>query len=433
MAAWTKKKKIIVALVGAVVVGGLAIFGATKQRKSKKAPVPAVVVKTGSVIEQLKETGRIEFVRTVEVKSTVSGEIASLLAEPGGIVEQGNVIAMIKPDRNQTLQLYNKRAAVDRVRIDLDQIRKDLTRKKQLHKNRLISEEEVERAGDQLEKALNAFHLAQLELETLEININIERGSGTQDNADAQQMDDVRILSPASGVVIDRPVEVGEVVVSGILSTVTGTRLFEIGDPSQMMVKADISEVDVGRLEPGQHVKIIVDAYPDTTYKGIVHRIAPVGLIKPGSSIVTFHTEIRILDREPRLRQGMSCDIDIIFARHDSTRYLPVGSVYEQFDDDAREGDKKGERGRFIVYKKVDDDFEEVEIQIGLMPDTRIEILDGLAEGDSVAAQAEKVYKKREKEKKKTAEPDSTQTDSAAADTTQADTTQTDTTEAQQE
>ena len=209
------------------------------------------------------------------------------------------------------------------------------------------------------------------------------------------------MLAPASGIVIARPVEAGEVVVSGILSSVTGTKMFEIGDPSQMMVKADISEVDIGKLKQDQRVNIIIDAYPDTTYHGVVHRIAPVGVIKQGSSIVTFHTEIRVVDREPRLRQGMSCDIDIIFEEHDSTLYLPVGSVYEEFDDDAREGEKKGTRGRFIVYEKTEEELVEREIQVGLMPDTRIEVLEGLDLGDEVAAQAEKIYKKRKKKREK--------------------------------
>ena len=401
MPGWSKKRKIVIGVCGALVFGGLAAYNLYKsQDKPTDKPVKTVKVKRGRVVEQLKETGRIEFVRTVEVKSTVSGEIVQLLAEPGNVVQQQDVLAVIEPDPNQTLQLYNKRAGVERARIDLDQMRKELRRKDQLHKRKLISEAEVERARDQLEKALNAYGLAQLELETLETRSNIRRNDPS-DGSSEQKLDDVRIMAPASGIVIARPVEVGEVVVSGILSSVTGTTMFEIGDPSQMMVKADISEVDLGKLKQGQRVNIIIDAYPDTTYHGVVHRIAPVGVIKQGRSIVTFHTEIRVVDREPRLRQGMSCDIDIIFEERDSTLYLPVGAVYEEFDDDAREGEKKGTRGRFIVYEKAEDEFVEREVRVGLMPDTRIEILDSLDVGSEVAEQAEKIFKKRKKKREK--------------------------------
>ena len=396
-ASWSKTRKLIIGAIGLAAVAGMIAFNLQKQNKAKSPTrdIETVPVRRGAVVEQLKETGRIEFVRTVEVKSTVSGEILHLFAEPGQAVAAGDMLAIIRPDPNQTLQLYNKRAAVERVRIDLEQVRKDLARKEALKKQNLIAEEEIERIRDQLEKTQNAYQLARLELETLETRSNIQQSKGHSSKA---QLDNVRVLAPASGIVIARPVEIGEVVVSGILSTVTGTKLFEIGDPSLMMVKSHISEVDVGRLSPGQAVRIIVDAYPDTTYRGEVYRIAPVGQIRQGSNIVAFETEIRILDREPRLRQGMSCDVDIVFARRDSALYLPLEAVYEQFEADAREGDKKGTRGRFVVFARRDT-FAEREIQVGLKSDIRVEVLSGLTMEDSVAADAEKLFKKREEER----------------------------------
>ena len=393
---WSNKRKALLGAGGLIIVAAMVVLNLQKESKTESSTQDAetLPVRRGSVVEQLKETGRIEFVRTVEVKSTVSGEIVHLFAEAGDAVSEGDMLAIIRPDPNQTLQLYNKRAAVERARIDLDRVRKDLARKEALKKRNLIAEEEIERIRDQFEKALNAYQLAQLELETLVKRSNIQQSKGS---SPAARLDNVRVLAPASGIVIVRPVEIGEVVVSGILSTVTGTKLFEIGDPSLMMVKAYISEVDVGRLAPGQAVHIIADAYPDTTYRGEVYRIAPVGQIRQGSNIVSFETEIRILDREPRLRQGMSCDVDIVFARRDSTLYLPLEAVYEDFGDDVREGEKKGIQGRFVVFVK-EDTFVVREIQVGLKSDVRMEVLSGVTSADSVAADAEKLFKERAKE-----------------------------------
>ncbi len=393
---WSNKRKALLGAGGLIIVAAMVVLNLQKESKTESSTQDAetLPVRRGSVVEQLKETGRIEFVRTVEVKSTVSGEIVHLFAEAGDAVSEGDMLAIIRPDPNQTLQLYNKRAAVERARIDLDRVRKDLARKEALKKRNLIAEEEIERIRDQFEKALNAYQLAQLELETLVKRSNIQQSKGSSSSA---RLDNVRVLAPASGIVIARPVEIGEVVVSGILSTVTGTKLFEIGDPSLMMVKAYISEVDVGRLAPGQAVHIIADAYPDTTYRGEVYRIAPVGQIRQGSNIVSFETEIRVLDREPRLRQGMSCDVDIVFARRDSALYLPLEAVYEDFGDDVREGDKKGIQGRFVVFVK-EDTFVVREIQVGLKSDVRVEVLSGVTSADSVAADAEKLFKERAKE-----------------------------------
>ena len=259
----------------------------------------------------------------------------------------------------------------------------------------MLSREELRRSKDEYEKLENAYRLAKHELETVEARANIKHTPGSLPSRDDHPMHEVRILSPASGIVILRPVEVGEVVVSGIVSTVTGTKIFEIGDPSQMMVKADISEVDVRKLKTGLPARIIADAYPDTTYRGEVHSIAPVGQIQPGSVIVTFHTEIRILDLEPRLRQGMSCDVDIIISERDSTLYMPVESVYEDFGDRTRVGKKKGARGRFMVFRKQDDTFVECEVRIGLKSDVRLEVLSGLDFGDEIAADMETMERDR--------------------------------------
>ena len=149
---------------------------------------------------------------------------------------------------------------------------------------------------------------------------------------------------------IKREVETGEIVASGT-SLSGGTVLFEIGDPSQMIVRADIAEIDIGDLRTGQEVDIVVDAFADTTYRGTVRWIAPVGEKKQGSTIVTFDAEIDILDREPRLRQGMSCDLDIIFRRREGTLSLPVEAVLELFDEEEGEqSEVKGRRGRFVTY-----------------------------------------------------------------------------------
>ena len=131
---WSNKRKVLLGAGGLIIVAAMVALNLQKESKTESSTQDAetLPVRRGSVVEQLKETGRIEFVRTVEVKSTVSGEIVHLFAEAGDVVSEGDMLAIIRPDPNQTLQLYNKRAAVERARIDLDRVRKDLARKEAL-------------------------------------------------------------------------------------------------------------------------------------------------------------------------------------------------------------------------------------------------------------------------------------------------------------
>ena len=406
----TKKRRLLKVLVFLLLAGsvGAAVYFNLRQEKAEET-YPTAVVERGAVVDKLAETGRIELVRTVEVKSTIAGEIRDLPIEAGAWVETGELMAVIEPDPNQSLQLYQKRSSVEQGKIDLAEQERNFERQKTLFDSKMIPAKQFEEAEVRLTRARTGLRLAQLELDMLEAKANLQRDELSEDQV---ALDEMRVLAPIDGIVIRRNVEIGEVVSSGLSSYSGGTMLFEIGDPSQLIVRGDIAEIDIGRVEIDQDVDIIVDAYPDTTYRGRVRWIAPVGQQKQGSTIVTFDTEIEITDHAPRLRQGMSCDIDILFARRDSAVYLPVERVLEVFDDEDQE-DERGEstRGRFVAYVAASPDslvaapdstrsdstrpdsalqlplsaFAEVELAIGIETSTRFEILSGLASGDHVA------------------------------------------------
>lgn len=418
---WKVKLPIFLLLIGTI--GGLSWVALKKEEPAETFPV--AVVKRGTLVDKLGDTGTIELVRTVEVKSTIAGEVRQLPVEAGDAVIEGQLVAVIEPDPSQSLQLEQKRSAVERGQLNVAELDRDMDRQRALFDRKMLSASEFEAAQMRLTQAGNDLRLARLELEILETKANLS----LEQRAQKTQLDAVRLLAPISGIVIRRGVEIGEVVASGLNAISGGTLMFEIGDPSQMIVRGDIAEIDIGKLATGQQVDIVIDAYPDTTYEGRVRWIAPVGLQKQGSPIVTFDTEIDIIDLEPRLRQGMSCDIDIIFSRRDSVTYLPVEAVMEIFDEteDDDEETGKGQRGRFVAYlvepdtaavdsasvsaqdsvgtpDLADDDegkdepeeaelarFTQVELEIGLRTNTRVEIIAGLREGDVVAADPEQI------------------------------------------
>ena len=410
---------LLVLVLGAI--GALVYFNLKRDKPQEKFAATRVL--KGSVVDKLAETGTIQLVRTVEVKSTVAGEVRQLPVEAGDVVVEGQLLALIEPDPTQSLQLYQKRSAVDQARIRLKEQERDVTRRKSLFERKMLSAEEYEKSANALTQARNQLRLAELEVEVLEAKANL---TPEQKHSDLRTDEQLKIIAPIDGVVIRRGVEIGEVVASGISSFTGGTTMFEIGDPSQLIVKSEISEVDVGRLQVGQPVEIVADAYPDTTYRGRVRWVAPVGEKKAGSTLITFETEIELLDHEPRLRQGMSCDVDIVFARHDSIPYLPAEAVLEVFPEDQEKTQEKvkGQKGRLIAYlapaaappadsaaagphpPQADslalDQFTEVELKIGLETSTRTEILNGLEAGDRVAANAQQI---RDKKAGKTAPP----------------------------
>jgi len=448
---WGFKLLIFVVLAGSI--GGFSWLALKKEDPPETFAV--LEVGRGNLVDKLADTGTIELVRTVEVKSTIAGEVRQLPVEAGDHVLAGQLLAVIEPDPNQSLQLYQKRSNVERGKLSVQEQERDLARQKSLFDSKMLSISLYEDSQMRLTRARNELRLAHLELEILETKANLAPATSPVNLSGQLQMDKIRVQAPIEGIVIRRGVEMGEVVASGLSGMSGGTVMFEIGDPSQMVVRGDIAEIDIAKLELDQDVDIVVDAYPDTTYRGRVRWIAPVGLKQQGSPIVTFDTEIDVIDHEPRLRQGMSCDIDIIFSRRDSVLFLPLEAVIERFDDndeDDREKQNKGRRGRFITYvvgpdstmpdsaitdtaqgesdipvaldaaadstgaaadttavadtaaeeappeKIVLERFKEVTLEIGLETSTRIEILSGLLPDDRVAADPELIARKLEEQ-----------------------------------
>jgi len=389
-----------------LIIALMVFFNLRKGSNSGSDKGEVAVVELGGVIDRLTETGTIELVRTVEVKSKVSGRIKAIRIEEGDPVQAEQVLAVVEPDPNQALMLYGKRAAVDRARIEYLEKEKELERQRELFDKSLISRQDVERMENLYRLSVNAYKQALLEQRILEMEM--AEASQTPsleelDPASLTELDDYRILAPISGLLIRRHVEVGEMVVTGVSSYMVGSTVFEIGDPSEMIVAASISEVDVGQLRTGQRVEIVADTYPDLSYRGRVKHIAPVGQIKPGDSIVTFDVEIEILDADERLRQGMSCDIDIIFAHRDSVPVLPVEAVHEVFSRDA-EGEETTRVDSVLAFRWNGEGFDRVRVETGLESSRRVEILAGLEEGDEVALNATERFnrsQKREEEEEK--------------------------------
>jgi len=396
------KKKIFIIIGVVVIIAVMIVFNLKKTTGAKDKKGNVAKVEYGGVIDRLTETGTIELVRSVDVKSKISGKVIELHVEEGEQVQKGQILAIIEPDPNQALMLYGKRAAVDRAKIENLEKEKEVERQRELFKRNLISRQELEKIENLYQLSVNSYKQALLEQRILEMEM-AEASSGSIEDLDPNkitELDEYRIVAPISGIVTKREVEVGEIVVTGISSYMVGTTVFQIGDPSEMIVKASISEVDVGKLRVGQDVKIIADSYPDDVYFGKVKHIAPVGEIKPGQSIVTFDTEIEIIDPDEQLRQGMSCDIDIIFDKRDSVLVIPVAALHEVMIKD-EEGEETTKVDSVVAYKWIDDKYQEVRIDVGLESSNRAEVISGLNEGDEISLEAAKKFKEfRSKEKK---------------------------------
>ncbi|MHB9031047.1 MAG: hypothetical protein ACYC9O_19940, partial [Candidatus Latescibacterota bacterium] len=149
--------------------------------------------------------------------------------------------------------------------------------------------------------------------------------------------------------------------------------------------------------------------------------ISQVGKLQQGRNVVSFNTEIEIIDKDHRLKPGMSCDVDVILAQEDDVIFVPLEAVYQKKEGDEDDENRKTKNLIFVQVEKDStavtkkngllgmfakkpnplDDFEEVEVEVGLRNDSRIAISAALDTSKVLAADAEKIFKDKEAEKNK--------------------------------
>jgi len=386
-----KKKKrwifIIIAILAIVV--GVNMAGGNNEYI---APVEPQAVERGVVVRRLAESGTIEMDRTVEIKSQVAGRILQLFADVGDSVLTGALLAVIEPDPNKALQLSGKRASVILAEMELSEQQRLLEQKRINHEEGIVAQEEINRAEYLFLLAQNRLTQQRLELQILEREVRAQ-ARAVQAVQDSFLLEDYEIVSPMEGIVTDRPVEEGELVISAV-ATNMGTILFKVGDPNRLIVKVQISEIDIGDAQAGLETEITVDALPGRVFPGVLRRVAPTGGIGQGSAVVSFEAEVEVIGAFRDLRHGMTADVDIIIGRSDDTLYLPIEAVAEvmKLDEDGEETDVIERR---LVYVKEGEEWVEREVVTGLESNTRIEILEGLEEGDQVHSDARTEWDQR--------------------------------------
>ncbi len=138
------------------------------------------------------------------------------------------------------------------------------------------------------------------------------------------------VKTPISGTVTRIFFEEGEIVTSGRSAFSRGQALMTVADLSKMIVKTQINEVEISKVEVGQEAEVRVETYTDQVFKGRVSEISPGAIIPQQgvqNTVITFEVEVEILEATSDLLPGMSADVDIIVFNRPEILQLPIEAV----------------------------------------------------------------------------------------------------------
>ncbi|GAH24428.1 unnamed protein product, partial [marine sediment metagenome] len=151
-------------------------------------------------------------------------------------------------------------------------------------------------------------------------------------------------------------------------------KVISLPDTTEMSAEVSVHETSVDKVRPGQAAKIIVEAFPDKTFKGKVLKVAPLPnpqhrWLNPDLKVYT--TEVSIDGSFDFLKPGMSAKVEILVEQLDDVIIVPVQVVAN------REGKK-------VCYCLTPEGSKQREVQTGSFNDMFVQITDGLEVGEEV-------------------------------------------------
>jgi HlyD family secretion protein len=327
-------------------------------------PYKVGVVDRGEVRVIVEETGVVSPERSIVVKSPISGVVQQLYVREGDRVQAGQVLARIMPDIAQANSLAQLRSEIARARIARDNAKRDFDRGQSLAAIGGITQADLDTRRVAYEQAENQWRTAEDQLQL------VQRSGVTAGDSTGNTAQWARITAPAAGVIIGRGVEEGETVVGGTSAFGGGTELFTMADLSTLLVKAAINEVDIGKVKKGDRVALTVDAFPGDTAQGVVRLVPPAARLQ--DRVRVFDVEIVVTGGAQVLRPGMTANVRISGPVRTGTLRVPVEAVLLK-------------EGKPVVYKLGGSGPQPAAVTLGLSDLSYVEVLSGLAAGDSIA------------------------------------------------
>jgi HlyD family secretion protein len=320
-------KWLLISIVLLAVLAGLAgAPSAIQYWKQRTAPsFEFAAVSRGGITSEVRATGTVEPVLTVQVGSFVSGMIESLHADFNDVVKKGQVLAKIDPRlleadvaRDQAA-LATAKAEVQRVQALLDEAKSEEGRGLALRADNpgYISDAELDRMK---------FRRISLEAQLAVAETGVQQAEARLNNSQAN-LQYTEIRSPVDGQIIDRRVEPGQTVAATFATPILFVVVPDLA--GEMHVFAKVDEADIGLVreaqEAGRPVHFTVDAYPEEQFVGKIKQIRSRS--STIESVVTFPVVVTTTNAKRKLLPGMTGNLLFTTAVKENALRVPNAAI----------------------------------------------------------------------------------------------------------
>lgn len=391
-------KKLLKIVVILLILAGLGAGGFWGYRKYLNKPT-VIQYRTEEVARMdisstISATGTVEPEELVNVGAQVSGKIVSFGTDSegkevdyGSIVKEGSVLALID-DALYDAEARSARAQKLQAEATILSAEANI---KQARAQHLLAKSNWERASDLYPKgsvAKSEYDSAQAEYLTSQADIAVSEAALEQAKASkaiaeaaldkaTRNLEYCVISCPVDGVIIDRRVSIGQTVVSNM----SASSLFLIAkDLKRMQVWVSVNEADIGNIHPGMAVTFTVDAFPDESFEGEVHKIRYNATMS--QNVVTYVVEVSTDNSNGRLLPYLTASVKFIRDSRKNVLTVPNAALRYMPESAPEIQTEPGER---VVWVRSGNTIAPVKIVTGLNDGIVTEVVSGdLKEGMEV-------------------------------------------------
>jgi len=302
----TPLKSFLGLLIIAIIIAGIYLVSARAggEEATGEMRYKEFAVERGTFRVMVSATGIVQPINRIEIKSKASGRIDVIPVEEGDFVRKGALICRLDQTDVQA-EVDQAQADLDIAEAELKQAENTYNRRQKLFEKNLISEEELDQTILQLATAKGKMVRAQTSLSQAETRLS-----------------ETVVTAPSDGVILQKFVEAGQIIASGINNVSGGSPIADIADMSKVYIEAGIDEIDVGKISIGQDAVVIAEAYPRQEFHGKIIRIAPEARVE--QNVTLFDVIIEVANPEAKLKSGMNANVEITIVEKDNVLLLPT-------------------------------------------------------------------------------------------------------------
>jgi RND family efflux transporter MFP subunit len=364
-----RRKKRLLATAGVVILLMTAAFLVTRTGTPLVAVAEARLGGDPAMATLLNASGYITPRRRATIAAKITARVVDVYVDEGMVVAEGQLLARLDDsDAQRRLQAARAErsatvAQIASLRVNLVDAEREWRRQEELRADGFASVQALDQARTAAESLRAQVAAVEEQVKTAEAQIAMAQ----------QDVDNCTVRAPFAGVVVSKDAQRGEMV--SPLSAgggFTRTGIATIVDMDSIEIEVDVNESYIARVEPGQRVEAVLDAYPDWRIPAKVRTVIPTA----DRQKATVKVRIAFDKLDPRILPDMGVKVSFLAGEQAAGRPAAKAVIPREA---ARTLD-----GQSVVFLIRDGRVERRAVSLGIETGGEVEVTAGLAPGDQV-------------------------------------------------